>query len=182
MPEYLAPAVYVEEIDSGNKPIEGVSTSTAGMIGITERGPANVPILVTSYGEYVRWFGARLNRTDFGDHCYLPACGRRLFHQRRQTGLYHAGGGKRRNPRELRTARSRRRRLGCHVAAAPRSRGYRHYRAYADLCSRYQYTWVRAHWRTVIASAWEMTAMRNIGLSIKIEPAASTTHVPLVFR
>jgi uncharacterized protein len=72
MPEYLAPAVYVEEIDSGNKPIEGVSTSTAGMIGITERGPANVPILVTSYGEYVRWFGARLNRTDFGDHCYLP--------------------------------------------------------------------------------------------------------------
>jgi hypothetical protein len=72
MPEYLAPAVFVEEIDSGNKPIEGVSTSTAGMIGITERGPANVPILVTSYGEYVRWFGARLNRTDFGDHCYLP--------------------------------------------------------------------------------------------------------------
>jgi len=72
MPEYLAPAVYVEEIDSGNKPIEGVSTSTAGMIGVTERGPANVPILVTSYGEYVRWFGERLNRADFGDHCYLP--------------------------------------------------------------------------------------------------------------
>jgi phage tail sheath protein FI len=72
MPEYLAPAVYVEEIDSGNKPIEGVSTITAGMIGVTERGPANVPILVTSYGEYVRWFGERLNRADFGDHCYLP--------------------------------------------------------------------------------------------------------------
>ena len=72
MPEYLAPAVYVEEIDSGNKPIEGVSTSTAGMIGVTERGPANVPILVTSYGEYTRWFGERLNRADFGDHCYLP--------------------------------------------------------------------------------------------------------------
>ena len=45
MPEYLAPAVYVEEIDTGNKPIEGVSTSTAGMIGVTERGPVNVPIL-----------------------------------------------------------------------------------------------------------------------------------------
>jgi phage tail sheath protein FI len=72
MPEYLAPAVYVEEIDTGNKPIEGVSTSTAGMIGVTERGPAGVPILVTSYGEYVRWFGERLNRADFGDHCYLP--------------------------------------------------------------------------------------------------------------
>ena len=72
MPEYLAPAVYVEEIDSGSKPIEGVSTSTAGMVGVTERGPANVPILVTSYGEYVRWFGERLNHADFGDHCYLP--------------------------------------------------------------------------------------------------------------
>ena len=27
---------------------------------------------MTSYGEYVRWFGERLNRADFGDHCYLP--------------------------------------------------------------------------------------------------------------
>ena len=72
MPEYLAPGVYVEEVDTGSKPVEGVSTSTAGMIGVTERGPANVPILVTSYGEYVRWFGERLNRADFGDYCYLP--------------------------------------------------------------------------------------------------------------
>src|SRR6266542_5929426 len=76
MPEYLAPGVYVEEIDTGNKPIEGVSTSTAGMVGVTERGPVNVPILVTSYGEYVRWFGERLNPQDYsnGDerHCFLP--------------------------------------------------------------------------------------------------------------
>ena len=47
MPEYLAPAVYVEEVDTGTKPIEGVSTSTTGMIGVTERGPVNVPTLVT---------------------------------------------------------------------------------------------------------------------------------------
>lgn len=76
MPEYLAPGVYVEEIDTGNKPIEGVSTSTAGMLGVTERGPVNVPILVTSYSEYTRWFGERLNKIDFssgaGSHCYLP--------------------------------------------------------------------------------------------------------------
>ncbi len=38
MPEYLYPGVYVEEIDTGNKPIEGVSTSTAGFLGIAERG------------------------------------------------------------------------------------------------------------------------------------------------
>jgi hypothetical protein len=76
MPEYLAPSVYVEEVDTGNKPIEGVSTSTAGMLGVTERGPVNVPILVTSYGEYVRWFGERLQPDIYSNgtdrHCYLP--------------------------------------------------------------------------------------------------------------
>ena len=75
MPEYLSPAVYVEEVDTGAKPIEGVSTSTAGMVGVTERGPVNVPILITSTGEYRRWFGDLLG-TDFqnatGFHCYLP--------------------------------------------------------------------------------------------------------------
>lgn len=79
MPEYLAPAVYVEEIDTGSKPIEGVSTSTAGVIGVTERGPANVPILITSMGEYTRWFGGTLNRADFGDHCYLPHAAEGFF-------------------------------------------------------------------------------------------------------
>ncbi len=73
MPEYLAPAVYVEEVDTGSKPIEGVSTSTAGMIGMTERGPVNVPILVTSNGEYQRWFGGYLDPDVFdAERCYLP--------------------------------------------------------------------------------------------------------------
>ena len=36
MPEYLAPDVYVEEVNTGSKPIEGVSTSTAGMVGVTQ--------------------------------------------------------------------------------------------------------------------------------------------------
>lgn len=34
MPEYLSPGVYVEEVPSAIKPIAGVSTSTAGFIGI----------------------------------------------------------------------------------------------------------------------------------------------------
>ena len=76
MPEYLAPGVYVEEIDTGAKPIEGVSTSTTALLGVTERGPVTVPILVTSYGEYTRWFGERLDinvfSNDNGPHCYLP--------------------------------------------------------------------------------------------------------------
>lgn len=56
MPEYLAPGVYIEEVDTGNKPIEGVATSTAGFLGITERGPLK-PTLVTSFSEYARLFG-----------------------------------------------------------------------------------------------------------------------------
>ena len=55
MPEYLAPAVYVEEVDTGSKPIEGVSTSTSGFVGVTERGPVGVPTLVTSGREFQRW-------------------------------------------------------------------------------------------------------------------------------
>ncbi len=70
--------MYVEEVDTGSKPIEGVSTSTAGMLGVAERGPVNVPILITSFGEYQRWFGQYLRREDFSTnngqerHCYLP--------------------------------------------------------------------------------------------------------------
>jgi phage tail sheath protein FI len=72
MPEYLAPGVYVEEVDTGSKPIEGVSTSTCGLVGVTERGPADVPVLITSVGEYARWFGGQLRGDDFGPHRYLP--------------------------------------------------------------------------------------------------------------
>jgi phage tail sheath protein FI len=77
MAEYLSPGVYVEEIDSGAKPIEGVSTSTAGVVGVAERGPLDIPILVTSVGEYNRWFGGILDPVSFTDavgstHCYLP--------------------------------------------------------------------------------------------------------------
>ncbi len=61
MAEYLAPGVYVEEIPSSNKPIQGASTSTAGMVGMTERGPANVATLVTSLGDYARKFGGALD-------------------------------------------------------------------------------------------------------------------------
>src|SRR6266545_3536926 len=57
MPEYLSPGVYVEEVDTGNKPIEGVATSTVGFIGLSERGPMPAA-LVTSFSEYKRQFGS----------------------------------------------------------------------------------------------------------------------------
>lgn len=56
MPEYKAPGVYVEEVERGPKPIEGVSTSVAGFVGVTERGPTE-PELVTSFADYQRTFG-----------------------------------------------------------------------------------------------------------------------------
>ena len=65
MPEYLAPGVYLEEIEIGAKPIEGVSTSTLGILGETERGPV-VPKLVTTFEDYRRMYGGYL------DYSYLP--------------------------------------------------------------------------------------------------------------
>jgi hypothetical protein len=56
MPEYLTPGVYIEEVNTGNKPIEGVSTSTVGFLGIAERGPGTAA-LITSYTDYARAFG-----------------------------------------------------------------------------------------------------------------------------
>src|SRR5438309_1593155 len=58
MPEYLSPGVYVEEI-TGAQPIEGVSTSTTGFVGVTQKGPLDglAPVLVTSYPEFERTFG-----------------------------------------------------------------------------------------------------------------------------
>ncbi len=56
MPEYLTPGVYIEEFEIGAKPIEGVSTSTAGFLGEAERGPT-IPQLVTSWLQFQRVYG-----------------------------------------------------------------------------------------------------------------------------
>lgn len=57
MPEYLSPGVYVEEIEIGAKPIEGVSTSTLGFVGMAEKGDLDKPVLVTNWGQFVDQFG-----------------------------------------------------------------------------------------------------------------------------
>jgi phage tail sheath protein FI len=57
MPEYLSPGVYVEEYEIGAKPIEGVGTSTAGFLGMTERGP-QAPRLVTSVSQFMNLYGS----------------------------------------------------------------------------------------------------------------------------
>ncbi|WP_033327261.1 phage tail sheath family protein [Streptomyces yerevanensis] len=61
MPEYLSPGVYIEELTSGPRPIAGVSTSIAGMVGVTARGPLEgKPQLVTSLEGFHRVFGGFL--------------------------------------------------------------------------------------------------------------------------
>lgn len=72
MPEYLAPGVYIEEIEIGAKPIEGVSTTTTGFVGMAERGPLNRPTLVTSFAEYQRIFGGYLSEKNYGNKRWLP--------------------------------------------------------------------------------------------------------------
>ncbi|MGP8330468.1 MAG: hypothetical protein ACT6FF_09165 [Methanosarcinaceae archaeon] len=91
MPEYLSPAVYVEEVSSGIKPIEGVGTSTGAFIGIAEKGPIcgvnydgepGRPVLITSFGDYQRTFGGYVKDeflayavqqffTEGGSRCYV---------------------------------------------------------------------------------------------------------------
>lgn len=58
MPEYLSPGVYIEETSYRGKPIEGVSTSTAGVVGRTKKGPEGRPTLITSYAQFEREFGS----------------------------------------------------------------------------------------------------------------------------
>lgn len=57
MAEYLHPGVYVEEVSSGVRPIEGVGTSTAGFVGVTAKGVPNRATFITSWTEFVRKFG-----------------------------------------------------------------------------------------------------------------------------
>ncbi|WP_034086990.1 phage tail sheath family protein [Streptacidiphilus albus] len=65
MPSYLSPGVYVEEVASGSRPIEGVGTSVAAFVGLAPSGPLNEPTLVTNWSQYVAAFG------DFTDGYYL---------------------------------------------------------------------------------------------------------------
>ncbi|MCX2954584.1 phage tail sheath family protein [Lentzea sp. NEAU-D7] len=57
MPSYLSPGVYVEEVSSGSRPIEGVGTAVAAFVGFAEKGPANEPVLVTNWTQFTGVFG-----------------------------------------------------------------------------------------------------------------------------
>ena len=80
MAEYLSPGVYVEEYDSGATPMQGVSTSTAGFVGLAERGPViGQPQLVTSFADYKRLYGGYLSQAAYGDNRFLPYAVEQFF-------------------------------------------------------------------------------------------------------
>lgn len=56
-PQYLSPGVYVEEVDKGSKPIEGVGTSVAAFIGFAERGPVNQPTFIANWSQFTTMYG-----------------------------------------------------------------------------------------------------------------------------
>jgi hypothetical protein len=103
MPEYLSPGVYIEELPPQLRAIEGVSTSTAGFVGVTQRGPcpgfplpftplANdpqvvtlvpdpTPVLVTSFSDFLRQFGKPLPLPDPNNNSYVGYAGNSDTHQ-----------------------------------------------------------------------------------------------------
>jgi phage tail sheath protein FI len=65
MPTYLSPGVYVEEVEAGSRPIEGVGTAVAAFVGLAAQGPFNTPTLVTNWSQFTQTFG------DFTEGSYL---------------------------------------------------------------------------------------------------------------
>jgi Bacteriophage tail sheath protein len=65
MPTYLSPGVYVEEVDRGSKPIEGVGTAVAAFVGFTAKAPMDDPSdpdgikprLITNWAQFESAFG-----------------------------------------------------------------------------------------------------------------------------
>lgn len=80
MPEYLSPGVYVEEVDRGPKPIEGVGTAMPVFVGFSEKAQLTEtidgevvttdvlgkPLLVTNWTQYVERYGG------FIEGAYMP--------------------------------------------------------------------------------------------------------------
>ena len=80
MAEYLSPGVYVEEYDNSPRSIEGVGTSTAGFIGLAEKGPIEgAPLLVTSMKDFKQQFGGFLSEFGYGEFRYLATSVEQFF-------------------------------------------------------------------------------------------------------
>ncbi len=54
---YLTPGVYVEEVDRGSKPIEGVGTAVAAFLGVAAQGPVGKATMVSNWTQFTETFG-----------------------------------------------------------------------------------------------------------------------------
>jgi phage tail sheath protein FI len=82
---YLSPGVYIEEVDKGTKPIQGVPTAVTAFVGFTERAEApnddgfttrsilSEAKLITNWGQYQAHFGGLV------EDAYLPYAVRGFF-------------------------------------------------------------------------------------------------------
>src|SRR4051794_32485542 len=95
MPEYLAPAVYVEEVDAGPKPIEGVSTSTAAMVGFTQRGDVGRPTFLSSFAQFTALFGGYVDHRPGGYNARTHAHGLDVAELPYAVEGFFANGGRR---------------------------------------------------------------------------------------
>ncbi len=77
-PQYLSPGVYVEEVERGARPIEGVGTAVAAFVGFAEKGPVNQPTFIANWTQFVSTFGGFV-RDGFLAHAVY--------------GYFHNGGG-----------------------------------------------------------------------------------------
>jgi phage tail sheath protein FI len=91
MPELLHPGVYVQEVPSAVRPIQGVSTSTAAFIGVAQKGPIPgtilpngrmaQPLLVTSFTDFQRQYGGFVQESflPYAAQAFFQNGGRRLY-------------------------------------------------------------------------------------------------------
>lgn len=82
---YLSPGVYIEEVDKGTKPIQGVPTAVTAFVGFTEKAEApnddgfttrsilSEAKLITNWGQYQAHFGGLV------EDAYLPYAVRGFF-------------------------------------------------------------------------------------------------------
>lgn len=72
MPTYLSPGIYTRETDFSFY-VKQISTSSAAMVGVAEKGPINKPVLVTSWEQFINRFGSYINES------YLAYAARAFF-------------------------------------------------------------------------------------------------------
>jgi phage tail sheath protein FI len=67
---YLSPGVYIEEVSTGPKPIAGVPTGAAAIVGKTERGPQLDPTRLSNWQGYLSTFGGFVDGSATAESAY----------------------------------------------------------------------------------------------------------------